>query len=97
MKTHDITPSACPACGALMEHATAVDHKDKPRPGSLLICAECGEAVRFVEGMRLESIEWAELEFALEGQREDLELLRKVRFWIQLRNGLRRACRKVAN
>lgn len=45
-------PSACPSCGARLGWTTgaSVQQQKAPQAGELLLCAECGAALRFVAG-----------------------------------------------
>lgn len=46
---HFATPTTCAWCGHVNSHATAVNGEDKPEPGNLSLCIECGEWSVFTE------------------------------------------------
>lgn len=61
--THKLT-GKCPYCGFQFEATTGMNHEDQraPRPGDMSLCAECGEASRFGEGLVMEKISVLERE-----------------------------------
>jgi hypothetical protein len=46
-------PSKCLGCGKLIDTASAIGSKRKPRPGSITICLICGHLQAYGEGLRL--------------------------------------------
>jgi hypothetical protein len=40
-------PNACLDCGKVMDAATGIGHRRKPRPGSISICLDCGHIMAF--------------------------------------------------
>lgn len=58
---HEIT---CPACGVVQDAATGVnDNLQRPQPGSLGICYDCGALVRYEAapgGLKLRELEGGE-------------------------------------
>lgn len=61
--THELT-GKCPYCGFQFEATSGLDEDNKraPKPGDMSLCAECGEASRFGEGLVMEKISVLERE-----------------------------------
>lgn len=43
----------CVNCGELLDGATGVDHRNKPRPGSVTVCIYCGHVAVFADDLSL--------------------------------------------
>lgn len=60
MTKHRHDPITCPSCEcATLEHSARLGGVGTggPGPGDYTVCAECGEFLRFGEGLRLEKAE----------------------------------------
>jgi hypothetical protein len=60
MKKHRIGKSVqlggrpqCLGCGELLDGATGVDNKNRPRPGSISVCIYCGHIAIFADDLSL--------------------------------------------
>lgn len=43
----------CPTCGVLLNKATPVGHEQRPGPGDVTICFQCGEILLYGENLEL--------------------------------------------
>jgi hypothetical protein len=48
--------SACLGCGKVIDAATGIGHKRRPKPGDITICLSCGHLQAYDWGMRLRAL-----------------------------------------
>jgi hypothetical protein len=48
--------SPCLSCGRMLDAATGVGHKNKPRPGSISICLTCGHIQAYGAEMKFRDL-----------------------------------------
>lgn len=48
--------SACLDCGKQLNGATAVDNRQRPKPGNISLCLYCGHIMAFDDALRLRNL-----------------------------------------
>jgi len=51
--TIDISASACLACHRLLDAATSIEDNDRPKPGDVTVCWDCGHIMFFADDLSL--------------------------------------------
>lgn len=59
--TADIPETACPTCCLSLGAVVGVGGSRPPRPGNFAVCHNCGELLRFAEGLALEKVDVAKV------------------------------------
>lgn len=78
----------CPHCGYKVDSVTRMGHVEKPKPGDISICLNCGEFGQFNEQLMLEKApDEADLLLALSD--ETRQLVVKARELLKLRGKFR--------
>jgi hypothetical protein len=87
LRTSKIPPTICPLCGA-SANRVSIDSKAVPKPGSIVICIECGSVNQFNQALALTRLSDKKLaEFRARDLKFDrdltvkLEVLRRARGW----------------
>ena len=52
MNSTDTPRNLCPACGYLIDAASALAGRGAPRPGDVSMCLSCGEVLMFDDALR---------------------------------------------
>ncbi len=51
----------CLNCGQLIDAATGIDHRNKPKPGAITVCWYCGHLMAFDKKLRLRELTGQEM------------------------------------
>lgn len=55
--TADIPQTACPTCSLSIGSVVGIGGSSPPSPGRYAVCHNCGELLRFAEGLALEKVD----------------------------------------
>jgi hypothetical protein len=53
---HHIPQSHCLSCGEVLDGATCVGSDNKPSPGDVFVCIECGHIMAFDQGLKFREL-----------------------------------------
>lgn len=83
MPSHELSPDTCPFCGWEVCAVTASDprHKDKPKPGDITMCIQCGSLAAFGRDMRLRRLSRRRLAAAMRDPEVQLMVKAHIDLW----------------
>ena len=51
-----VAPSACTACGKVLDGCSSVDGEHKPKPGDITVCISCGHLMAFADDLTMRDL-----------------------------------------